>query len=254
MLTNRTKATLVQFFGALSHDAVRLLLIKHLNADPNPFTIDICFNILASAQPDAMAGLLVEIVAGRTEIRADAHRKYVFDARHTDLRRQLRADGFDVVEDSLVRLLPTAEPVAQINDYLEETLAGSGLDDDGDVNRLLHDSSASLSAAIPDFNDATTKARIGLETVARRSAMALAIAAGRPTPQDTWGHALANLRDEGVITPAEDTALASIYTLISPGAHVPRGLTDQQWALLSRSFAVSGIYFLLHQHFATLTP
>lgn len=248
MLTNRTTATLVQLFHALSPYAVRLLFIKHLDADPNPPTIDNLFYLLSSAPPDNLTGLLVEIVGSRRTIRADAPTKYVFDDRHADLLRQLRSDGFDVVEDALVRLLPTAEPIAQISDYLEETLAGSGLEADGEITRLLRESAASLSAAEPDFNNATTKARIALETIARRSAAARATAAGRPAPEDTWGHALADLRDHGGISLAEENALASIYTLISPGAHVPRGLTDQQWALLSKSFAVSGVYFLLHQH------
>ena len=201
-----------------------------------------------------MTGLLVELIGGCTEIRADAPTKYVFDARHADLRGQLRADGFEVVEDALVRLLPTAEPVAQISDHLEETLAASGLDHDREITRLLRESYASLSAANPDFNDATTKARIALETVARRSARAVATAREQAAPNDTWGPALAFLRNEAIVTLPEEQALASVYSLISPGAHVPRGLTDEQWALLARSFAVSGAYFLMRQHLAELAP
>ena len=252
MLTNRSAAGLVQLFGALSRDAVRLLLIKHLNADPEPFTVDHLLHIVTTAPADELTGLLVEIVGGRTVIRADAPTKYVFDARHADLCGQLRADGFDVVEDALVRLLPTAEPVARISDHLEETLAASGLDNDGEITRLLRESSASISAADPDLNDATTKARIALETVARRSAAAVATARQQAAPNDTWGSALAFLRAQGIVTLPEENALASVYSLISPGAHVPRGLTDEQWALLARSFAVSGAYFLLHQHLVAL--
>ena len=197
-----------------------------------------------------MAGLLVELVGGSTGIRTDAPTKYVFDGRLIDLGRRLRADGFEVIEDALVRLLPTAEPVAQINDHLEATLAGSDLDNDAEVRRLLQDSYASISSAEPDFNDATTKARIALETVARRSAVRVAAAREKAVPADTWGAALAFLYEEQVVTKLEEEALAKVYTLISPGAHVPRGLTDEQWALLARSFAVSGAYFLLHQHLA----
>ena len=248
MLTNQTAAGLVQLFDALSQDAVRLLLIKHLDTDPAPFTVDNLLYIVTSAQPDAMAGLFVELVGGRTAVRANAPTKYVFDGRLTDLRRRLRADGFDVVEDALVRLLPTAEPVGQIKDFLEATLADSDLDNDAEVRRLLQESYASISAAAPDFNDATTKARIALETVARRSAARVAAAREKTAPADTWGAALAFLYKERVVTKHEEEALAKVYTLISPGAHAPRGLTDEQWALLARSFAVSGAYFLLHQH------
>ena len=252
MLTNRTAASLVQLFRALSQDAVRLLLIKHLNTDPKPFTVDHLLKIVISAKSDELTGLLIEVVGGSTAIRTDAQTKYVFDGRHADLCGHLRADGFAVVEDSLVRLLPIAEPVAQISDYLEDTLAGSGLDPDGEVTRLLRKSSTSISSAEPDFTDATTKARITLETVARRAAAAIAISRGKAPPDDTWGNALAFLRSEEVVTVTEEKALASVYKLISPGAHLPRGLTDEQWALLARSFSVSGAYFLLHQYLAVV--
>ena len=96
------------------------------------------------------------------------------------------------------------------------------------------------------------KARITLETVARRAAAAIAISRGKAPPDDTWGNALAFLRSEEVVTVTEEKALASVYKLISPGAHLPRGLTDEQWALLARSFSVSGAYFLLHQYLAVV--
>ena len=101
MLTNQTAAGLVQLFDALSQDAVRLLLIKHLDTAPAPFTVDNFLYIVTSAQPDAMTGLLVELVGGSTAVSANAPTKYVFDGRLTDLRRRLRADGFEVVEDAL---------------------------------------------------------------------------------------------------------------------------------------------------------
>ena len=252
MLTNRTASSLVQLFGALSQDAVRLLLFKHLDANPEPFTAEHHLRIVTTAPADKLTGLLVEIVGGRTVIRADAPTKYVFEARHAELCGQLRADGFDVVEDALVRLLPTAEPVARISDHLEETLATSGFDNDGEITRLLRESSAGISAAEPDLNDATTKARIALETIVRRSAAAVATARQQAAPNDTWGSALAFLRTQGIVTLPEENALASVYSLISLGAHVPRGLTDEQWALFARSFAVSGADFVLHQHLAAL--
>ena len=250
MLTNQTLAGLVHLLRSLSQDAVRLLFIKHLNVNPLPCTTDNLLDIAASARPDAMAGLLIELIGGQTEIRDDAPKKYVFDGRLADLRGRLRADGFEVVEDALVRLMPAAEPAAHISDHLEQALGESNLDDDGEIRRLLRDSYTSMSATPPDFNDGTTKARIALETVVRRSAAAIATARAKTAPLDTWGAALFFLRQEGVITLPEEEALAKVYTLISPGAHVPKGLTDEQWALLARTFAVSGGYFALRQYLA----
>jgi hypothetical protein len=250
MLTNQTRATLVQLLRAISPEAVRLLLIKHFDDDLPAVTTNTLLDAVTWARPDNMAGLLLELLSGATAVRADAPTKYVFDGRLADLRGRLRADGFEVIEDALVRLVPAAEPAAQISDHLELTLAGSNLDNDGAIRQLLRESYLSCSSTPPDFNDGTTKARIALETVARRSASRVAADRGNVAPADTWGAALAFLRAETVITQAEEEALAKVYTLISPGAHVPKGLTDEQWALLARTFAVSGAYFLTRQHLA----
>jgi hypothetical protein len=247
MLTIRTRASLVQLLQAIAPDSVRLLFLKHFGEDVWPIDSGRLLEATASAGPEPMAGLLIELVSGNTAIRADAPTKYVFDGRLADLRGRLRADGFEVIEDALVRLLPGAEPVAHIADALEEALTGSQLDIDGEIRRLLRESHDDISTVPPDCNGATTKARIALETVARRSAKAIAQRESKVAPADGWGSALAFLRSEGVVAQAEEEALAKVYTLISPGAHVPKGLTDEQWALLARTFAVSSAYFLTHQ-------
>lgn len=250
MLTNQTRATLVQVLLAVSSDAVRLLLLKHFDRDLWPITTHDLLELASAAGPEQMAGLLVELLTGNTAVRADAPTKYVFDGRLVDLRARLRTDGFDVLEDALVRLIPGAEPAAKIADRLEQVLTGSDLDADGDVRRLLSESYESIAGTPPDFNGSTTKARIALETIARRAAALIAPRRGKQPPDDSWGAAIAFLRSEGVLTLPEEEALAKVYTLISPGAHVPKGLTDEQWALLARTFAVSGAYFLTHQYLA----
>jgi hypothetical protein len=250
MLTNQTRVALIQLLQAVSPETVRLLVIKHLDFDPPRITTDVLLEALGSAGDEALTGLLVEVVGGTTAIRADAPRKGVFDARHADLRGRPRADGFEVVEDSLTQLIPVAQPAAQVVDQLEQALSTGDLDTDGEVRRLLAESHSDFSATPPDFNGGTTKARIALEIVARRSAALLAKKRGKSAPADTWGAALAFLRAEGVIALQEEQTVASVYTLISNGAHVPRGLTDQQWALLARMFAVAATYFITRQHLA----
>ena len=103
----------------------------------------------------------------------------------------------------------------------------------------------------PDYNDSTTKVRIALETTARRAATQRAAAGGAPYPADTWGNALAYLRNAGVLEVDEEQMLARVYTFISPGAHIPAGVTDEEWARLARTFALSSCYFLLKKHEAT---
>lgn len=252
MLTIRTHATLVQLLQAIAPDSIRLLFLKHFGEDVWPIDTDRLLEATTSAAPEPIAGLLIELLSGNTAIRADAPTKYVFDGRLADLRGRLRADGFEVLEGALVRLLPGAEPVAHITDALEEALRDSQLDMDGGIRRLLRESHDDISAVPSDCNGATAKARIALETVARRSAKAIAQRGSNATPHDSWGSTLAFLRSEGVVSQIEEEALAKVYTLISPGAHVPKGLTDEQWALLARTFAVSSAYFLIHRCLAAL--
>jgi hypothetical protein len=247
MLTNQTRASLVQLLRAVSPDAVRLLFIKHFDHDLRNPTTDNLLAAIAAAQPDQVAGLLIELLSAKTSVRTDAPTKYVYDGRLAELRGRLKADGYEVIHESLTRLVPAAEPASQISDHLDDALASSGVDHDGEVRRLLRDSHTSIAATPPDFNDATTKARIALETIARRSASSLARRRNAVVAQDTWGAALAFLRDQGVIDRPEEEALAKVYTLISPGAHVPKGLTDEEWALLSRTFAISAAYFLIRR-------
>ncbi|MCK4786832.1 MAG: hypothetical protein KAV87_23940 [Desulfobacteraceae bacterium] len=250
MLTNQTRASLVQLLQALSREAVFLLMLKHLDCELRSISAHNLLEAVSAAEPDQLAGLLVELVGGKTAIRNDAPTKYVFDGRLEDLASRLRADGYEVIEDALSRLMPAAEPVAQISDSLEKALATSALDHDGNVRKMLKESHQDLSGTPPDLNGATSKARISLETVARRAASLIATSRNTNAPKDTWGPALSFLRAQGVIEPQEEDALARIYTLISPGAHVPKGLSDEQWALLSRTFAVSGAYFLLQRFMA----
>lgn len=251
MLTNQTRGSLVQLLLSIAPSSVRVLLVKHLNVDIWPIDAHSLLDVTADTAPEEMTGLLVEVVGGATSVRADAPTKNVFDGRLDDLTRRLHTDGFQVIEEALVRLLPAAEPVALIHDELEATLKSSDLDDDGQIRRLLRDSREGIAGDSPDYNGATTKARISLETTARRMAAQLAAARRIAPPTETWGAALLFLRQQGVLTHPEEEALAKIYTLVSPGAHVPQGLTAKQWALLARAFTTSGTYFLLRRYLAT---
>lgn len=250
MLTNQTRAALVHLLESISPSGLRLLFLKHMNLDQQYFSSSTLHDLAVSASPDEMTGLLVEVVGGATAIRADAPSKKVFDARVGELRQRLRTDGFDIVGDALIRLMPGAEPAAQISDFLQDALAASDLDDGEGIRRVLRESHSSMSASPPDLNDATTKARIALETVARVAASRIAAERGKDAPSDKWGSALCFLRVEGVISQTEEEAFAGVYKLISSGAHVPKGLTDEQWAMLSRAFALAGAYFLTQQYLA----
>ncbi|HVT37652.1 MAG TPA: hypothetical protein VHE78_01285 [Gemmatimonadaceae bacterium] len=232
---------------SLSTDAIRILLVKHFDRDLKALAAANLLDTVAGGSVDEITSLLIELIGDTASIRTDAPTKYVFDQRLEELQRLLRSDGYEFFEGAIVRLMPAAESVAKIADQLDDILSQSPLDGDGSIRKLLDESRSAMLDANPDFNEATTKARIALETVGRRAARQVSEQRGHAAPSDTWGAALAALRAEGVISQIEEEALAKIYTLVSPGAHVPKGLTDEQWALLARTFAVSGTYFLLKQ-------
>ena len=126
----------------------------------------------------------------------------------------------------------------------------SGLDADGAIKAAIDNSSKDFVAQPPDFNGSITKVRIALETIARRAAAALATKTGKSYPEDSWGKALQFLRLAGTIEPSEEEILARMYTFISPGAHVPKGVTAEEWARLARTFGLSSAYFLLRKYLA----
>jgi hypothetical protein len=65
---------------------------------------------------------------------------------------------------------------------------------------------------------------------------------------DKWAQTLTYLRTSGLITPAEEGLIASVYTFTSPGAHQPVGLSQEQLVRLGRGMVVSVSYFLVKLH------
>ncbi len=239
---------MVDILRSLDYAKIELLMLKHFNVRAPGNTVSDLVRFLES-DASAMGDLVVEFICNTTDARADAPVKRTYDGRIEELKRRLRTDGFEVSNGALVRLLPAAQPASQITDYLEQAL-DNGLDSDGEIRRLLRQSHDNLSASPPDYNGGSTKVRIALETIARRSALLVGTKRSKALPEDKWGSALLFLRNEDVIGKAEEEAIAKVYTMISPGMHVPKGLTDEQWALLSRTFALSAAYFLTQRHLA----
>lgn len=154
--------------------------------------------------------------------------------------------------DESGRLVPVdaaVEEATGVRDLLADELVASGLDGDNALRGALNDAAQAFRSTPPDFNESTTKVRIVLETIARRVGPAIANRQGVAPPADTWGAALAFLRTTAMlISVQEEQTVASMYTLISPGAHRPTGLTDEEWARLARTFALSAAYFLLRKY------
>lgn len=243
-------AASAQALGALSNDAAQTLLYKHLgigNLDPGMMGF---IAVMNGSADEAVGALIAELVTQQNQLRHSAPTRHVFDTRVRDLQRWLFHDGLSTNDEGrLVALAAAVEEATGVRDDVFEELTASGLDADHALERALNEAAEAFRSEPPDFNESTTKVRIALETVARRVAPAIAARRGLPPPQDTWGATLTFLRmNAQLLTLQEEQALAAMYTLISPGAHRPTGLTDEEWARLARTFALSATYFVLRKY------
>lgn len=247
IFSHQTRGAIVQVLSAVSTTAAETFLYKHLGE----FGIVSYLPVVASAPPAALKAMLAELLANNKILYKEAPVKHVFLSGVEDLKRWALHDGWTVEEGRLVRLTPVAEETTGIRDRFLQDIQMSGLDDDSAIRVAVENSSKDFVAEPPDFNGATTKVRIALETMARRAAKAIATRKGDGYPEDSWGKALQFLRTAEVIEPQEEEILAKVYTFISPGAHVPKGITAEEWARLARTFGLSSAYFLLRKYVAS---
>lgn len=246
IFSHQTIGTIAQVLSTILPLQAETFLYKHLGvSDVFPF-----LPVLKFAPPEALVAMLTELLTNNKLLYAKAPVKHVFNSGIEELARWALHDGWIVENDTLVRVTPAAEEATGIRDKFLQDVATSGLDVDGAIRTAVENSSKDFVAEPPDFNGSTTKVRIALETVARRAAAATAKKNGGDYTDDSWGKALLFLRSTGVIEIQEEKILARVYTFISPGAHVPKGVTAEEWARLARTFGLSSAYFLLRKYAA----
>lgn len=241
-------ASVAQLLATMPGAATTVLVYKHMGLHLEQFSVgtNSILQCLEAAGSDGFAALLVEVVETEGALRSAVTPRYVFDQRFKDFSRWLAHDGWAVEDGQIKSVGPAVEETTGLRDELLEGLAASPLDTDRAVTKCLNDSATSFMMEPPDYNDSATKVRIALETYARRLAQHVSSAGNGAYEQDTWGKALAYLRAEAVITQNEEAALAAVYTITGPGAHVPQGLDAEQWARLVRTLCIGGIYLLAH--------
>ena len=248
----QTVGSIAQVLAAVSDDAVDVLFYKHLGFQTDLYGNGIrgYLQALQFTDDDSLRALACELIRETTAIRATADVRLVFDAAWRELERWLLHDGWTIENGELLRLAPVAEEVTGVRDKLLEELLSSGLDSDGAIAACIEDAAKMFVADPPDYNSSITKVRIALETTARRSATILAAAGRGDYPEDSWGKALQFLKNGGLLERQEEEVLARVYTFISDGAHVPTGITHEEWARLARTFGLGACYFLLKKHVA----
>lgn len=255
MLSQRTKLSLCLYLELHDPDFLRIFFQKHgLSSDSllyvgSPYSrMDSLREALFGAGQEQLHGLLDEAIRTQDDLRYRVTPQYRHHQRWDDLVRCLQLDGYRVEGQSLVAVDPTIEAAPPIEDDLSAELRRAGLLEAEEILRLLDSSATAFRKVPPDYNACLGEARVALETLAK--AIAKERSRTRPGSFDEtrWGQVLAYLRVSGFVTEAEEKGLAGVYGFVSPGAHVPVGLTDEEMACLGRSLVASMCYFLVKRY------
>lgn len=255
MIGQRTRYSLAQFLE-LQEPAVSIVLlgkygVQHLSLSPGHLLQGL-LNTLRGLDDLTLMLLLTEVVATLGDLRVRVNPKYRFDERLHDLTQCLLLDGYIVQNRKLSQTDPSIADAAPLEDDLVLALQGSGAPRAQEIIAKIGDSAESFRATPPDYNAALVNARVALETLAVDVAADVASRTpGRASYNPAkWGEVIAFLRTSGEITLEEEKGLAGVFGFLSPGAHRPVGLPEDQMTRLGRSFALNMCWFLLKNHLA----
>lgn len=241
----------------LQEPAVSLVLlskygVQHLSLSPGQLLYGL-LNTFRVLDDRVLLLVLTEIMATTGDLRARVNPKYRFTERMHDLTQCLLLDGFIIQDTKLVPIDPSIADAAPVEDDLIAALLNSGAPHAQEIIAKIGDSAQSFRATPPDYNAALVNARVALETLAADIAAHVALRPQGLSPYNPskWGEVLTFLRTSGEITSEEERGLAGVFGFLSPGAHRPVGIPEDQMTRLGRSFALNMCWFLLKNHLAS---
>ncbi|WP_126312616.1 hypothetical protein [Delftia acidovorans] len=255
MISQRTRYSLAQFLS-LQEPAVSIVLfskygVQHPTLYPAQLLTSI-MNVVRDQHDETLLMVLKEIISTPGDLRSKASPKHVFDERMHDLTQCLLIDGYIAKDKKLLQADPSIADAAPVEDDLITALRGFGTSQRDAIINKINNSGEAFRAASPDYNAALTNARVALE------ALAVDVAAEVVRQQQItasynpskWGEVIGFLRTSGEITIEEEKGLAGVFGFLSPGAHRPIGIPENQMARLGRSFALNMCWFLLQNRLA----
>lgn len=245
IVTKRTKLSLCQLLDLFDQDFVYILLNKHDINTRGYSQIEIG-EALSEADQGSVSTLIDEAVSTNGDLRNRVSPRYRFDERWSDFGKCLSLDGFKIKEKEILRLEPVIDAGEPLEDDLTTELEASGLALTDEINRHIILSAESFRKSAPDYNACLSHARIALETIVR----AIARTRGLDNDQDSkaWGKSLSHIRADGFLTNKEENAIASTYTFVSDGAHIPIGFTEEEFVRFGRNLAISMCYFIIKKY------
>lgn len=255
MIGQRTRHSFAQFLE-LQEPMISIVLlgkygVQHLSLPPGQLLFGL-LDTLRGLDDRTIMLALSEVVATSGDLRARVNPKYRFDERLHDLTQCLLLDGYIIQDKKLVQTDPSIADAAPLEDDLITALRSSGAPNSQDIITKINDSAETFRATPPDYNASLVNARVALETLAGDVAADVASRLQGPLTYNPskWGEVLSFLRSSGEITTEEEKGLAGVFGFLSPGAHRPVGIPEDQMTRLGRSFALNMCWFLLKNHLA----
>ncbi len=259
-LSRRSCLSLCQFLDLFDRDALVILFEKHglrfgeLSNEWGGTSVTAAVHeAVLQATGEQIGNALGEIVRTRGALRCRISPRYQFDERWNDLLLCLELDGYrrgldeyGRETDTFVPTEPTIEGVLAVEDDLATELRLSGLPDTDEIARVVENSANSFRRG--DFNACLSSARVALQFLATAIAIQRQTSIPGTFDPNKWGQIAAYLRKSEFITDQQEAGLTGVFSFASPGAHIPVGFSEQEFARLGRNLALGFCYFLV-KHF-----
>lgn len=259
MISRRTALSLVQFLGLQDRMYVGIMIEKHrlpysgqiacTEGYAMPF-LDALSQSMAEATDGQIYSILDEVARTKRDLRARVTPHYRYEERLSDLERCLLLDGYMIDDGQIVPLDPTVLETPPVEDDLTRALNACGLPGAGLVIEKFQDSAEAFRRSIPNLNASLNDARVALETLAKAIANARLLRHPGNVDQRKWGSVLTYLRQTKFLTDEEERGLAAVFGFVSPGSHIPLGLSELEMARLGRNFAAGMCWFLAKRFLA----
>jgi hypothetical protein len=239
-VSKRTKLSLSQFLDLFNTSLVETLLEKHNISCRNHYKGN--SQTILKADTDSIAGLFDEIVNTNGCLKYEISPKYLFDERWNDLKSCLLLDGFRVENSKISSIEPIIEGNRPIEDDLTKEIQSSILAESQAVIIQINLSAQDFLKSVPDYNGCLSHARIALETLIRGVAKSRGYQ--NNNENKAWGESLSFLKTDGFLTKKQEETIASVYTFVSDGSHIPIGFTEKEYARFGRNLVTSICYFI----------
>ncbi|MDA3906735.1 MAG: hypothetical protein PF484_11730 [Bacteroidales bacterium] len=235
-----------QLLGVLGRQTVHVLFDKYnFDSYQTSSTIGISEEIKSGSE-EQLSELIGEIIRTSNTLRNGVSPKYKYNDQVNEFKKSLLLDGYEIADKTIKSLDPNFEGKEPVEDELVNELRRSGLDQNDEIVPCLRASASDFIKAQPDYNGSLTNIRICLETIVRKIALKKDFVNAREG--NTWGPSLGFLKTKGFFTEKEEKTLASIFTFVSDGAHVPIGFSKEEFVRLGRNICASMCYFVIKKY------